>query len=338
MPHGSIGFSVGAQEAHEGGATFTVGVGQQRNRWLSRPHHRRPPQPDMSACVAGHLSRGARLGGLGCLGRQLLGDPCLLSRSRHVRGLRLPVRRRIPHDVCDRNRNDQVTSTEILREQAAEAEARAAAKAAAEAAAHTAAEATARAAAEARAEAELAAAKARAHKTPVKHLSVKPVAHSRHSSADPGFTKLDITTSPYTFVTVKLSRYGHSTERFEWGSHSTEVAEVVRWSCRSPGGTYRYVVTAKSDVGRALIRRGRFVPVSVARCRALKKQEAEAKERSEREAAEEQRGAEREERERLATAEANCRAEGGTPITLYVEGRAERYCRAPWGGLLPVPH
>jgi hypothetical protein len=185
--------------------------------------------------------------------------------------------------------------------------------------------------------AEIAAAKARAHKISVKHLSVTPAAHARNSSFDPGYTNLDITTSPYAYVVVKLSRYGHTTEHLEWGGHSSEVAEVIRWSCKSPGGIYRYVVTAKSGVGPTLTRKGHFAPVSITRCHTLKQQEAEARERSEHEAAKEQSHVEREERERLETNEANCRAEGGTPRTLYVEGRAERYCIAPWGGFLPVP-
>lgn len=195
----------------------------------------------------------------------------------------------------------------------------------------------------------VAAAKAQAHKTPVKHLSVQPVSHSRRSSTDPGYTNLDVTTTPYAYVVVKLSRYGHSTEHFEWGGNSTEVAEVIRWSCKSPGGTYRYVVTAKSDVGPTLTRRGRFAPVSAVRCHALKEEEAKAREhrereageereRSEHEAKEEQSRIEREERERLEEYEFNCRAEGGTPIWLFVEGMERRYCRGPDGGLLPVPH
>jgi hypothetical protein len=46
------------------------------------------------------------------------------------------------------------------------------------------------AAEEAKRAAELAAAEAKAHETPVKRLSVKPVAHARHSSTDPGYTNL----------------------------------------------------------------------------------------------------------------------------------------------------
>lgn len=190
----------------------------------------------------------------------------------------------------------------------------------------------------ARAAAAIAAARAQAHKTPVTQLAVKAVSHFRRSSVDPGYTAIDITTSPYAYVVVKLWRYGHNTEHFEWGAHPTEAAEVIRWSCRSPGGVYRYVVEAKSGVGPTLTRKGRFAPVSAARCHALKHEEAEARRRSDRRAAEERRRVEDEERERLEIYEANCRTEGGTPITLFVEGRAERYCRAPQGGLLPVPH
>jgi chemotaxis protein histidine kinase CheA len=187
-------------------------------------------------------------------------------------------------------------------------------------------------------QAAIAAARARAHKTPVTHLSVKAVPYTRASSFDPGYTSLRVNTSPYAYVVVKLARYGHTTLHFEWGGRSSVVAEVIRWSCKSPGGTYHYVVTAKSGVGRTLTRRGHFAPVSSGRCHQLKRQEREARERNEREAAEEQSRAEREERERLTIAERNCEAEGGRPITLIVEGRAERYCKAPNGGILWVPY
>ncbi len=187
-------------------------------------------------------------------------------------------------------------------------------------------------------EAALAAKRAAAHKRPVRHLSVKAVAHTGHSSTDPGYTNLDITTSPYVYVVVKLSRYGHSAEHFEWGPHATEVAEVIRWSCKSPGGTYRYAITARTNVGPTLTRRGRFTPVSVATCHQYEQRETEARARHEQEVLAGYEQEVREERERLETYEANCRAEGGTPVTLTVEGTSERYCRAPSGGLLPVPH
>lgn len=190
----------------------------------------------------------------------------------------------------------------------------------------------------AREAAEKEAAIAAARSKPVSRLIVRAVSHPGRTSRYPGYTELLVSTSHYAYVSVNLRRYGHSAEDFDWGGVSTEVAETIAWSCKSPGGTYSYVVTSKSNVGAARTVRGRFDPVSAARCRTLKQQEAEARERSERRAREERERSEREERERLETYEANCRAEGGTPITLIVEGRAERYCRAPQGGLFPVPH
>ncbi len=190
----------------------------------------------------------------------------------------------------------------------------------------------------AREAAERAAVIAAARSMPVSRLIVKTVSHRGRTSKDPGYTELVVSTSHYAYVSVKLVRYGHSTEDFEWGDVSTEVAETIPWSCESPGGTYGYVVTARTNVAPAFTTRGHFSPVSVERCRTLKREEAESREQSERRAAEERRRGEREERERLETYEANCRTEGGTPITLIVEGRPLRYCRAPQGGLLPVPH
>ena len=179
---------------------------------------------------------------------------------------------------------------------------------------------------------------ARERGKPVTRLSVRAVSHSGHTSADPGYTELDVTTSHYAFVTVQLRRYGHSTEHFEWGAASTESAENISWTCRSPGSIYHYdVVTARTNVGQARTVRGEFRPVLASRCRTLERVEAAARRESERRAREERELGEREELERLETYEANCRAEGGAPVTLTVEGRRARYCRAPAGGLLP-PH
>lgn len=198
-------------------------------------------------------------------------------------------------------------------------------------------EAAANAAAQAKAEAALAAEISRARSKPVTRLLARTVAHDGRSSQDPGYTELYVTTSHYAYVTVKLTRYGHSTEHFEWGDTSTEVAETIPWTCASPGGIYRYVISARTKVGATRTVRGAFAPVSASRCRSLKRQETEARERSEHEAAEERRRIEHEERARLERFEFNCRAEGGTPITLYTETGSERGCKAPDGGLLPVP-
>ncbi len=86
----------------------------------------------------------------------------------------------------------------------------------------------------ARYNAEVAAAKAAAHRRPVKHLSVNAAAHTGHSRNDPGYTNLDLNTSPYAHITIKLSRYGHITQHLEWGESSKAVAMVIPWRLQQP--------------------------------------------------------------------------------------------------------
>lgn len=190
----------------------------------------------------------------------------------------------------------------------------------------------------ARYDAEVAAAKAAAHRRPVKHLLVSAVAHTGHSRNDPGYTNLDLNTSPYAHITIKLSRYGHITQHLEWGESSKAVAMVIPWSCNSPGSTYSYTVTAKSNVGKALTRRGHFNPVSVGRCHEYEAKEAEARARHEREVIAGYEQEAREERERRERYETNCRKLGGQPVELEVGGEYRIYCRAPGGGTIPVPY
>ncbi len=190
----------------------------------------------------------------------------------------------------------------------------------------------------ARYDAEIAAAKAAAHKRPVKHLSVSAVGHPGHSRNNPGYTNLNLNTSPYAHITIKLSRYGHMTEHLEWGERSKEVAMVIPWSCKSPGGTYYYTVTAKSNVGKALTRRGHFSPVSVGRCHEYEAKEREARERHEHEVIAGYEQEAREERERRERYETNCRKLGGEPVELNVSGEYRIYCKAPGGGTIPVPY
>lgn len=204
-----------------------------------------------------------------------------------------------------------------------------------EAPAREAAEAT---AAQEKREAEVAAAKAQAHKRPVTHLSVDAATHDGHSRKDPGYTNFDLNTSPYAYLTIKLSRYGHVTYHLEWGAHSKAVAVVIPWSCNSPGSTYTYTVTAKSGVGKTWKRVGHFNPVSIARCHEYEAQEAEARARHERQVIAGYEQEAREERERRERYETNCRKLGGEPVELQVGGEYRIYCRAPGGGTIAVPY
>jgi hypothetical protein len=240
---------------------------------------------------------------------------------------------------------------EVAAREAARAAQEAAAKAAREAAAVASQEAAARAVHEAaeRAAAEAAAAAAQAARLkaarskPVTRLTVSAVAHDGPSLAHPGYTSLVVTTSPFAFVTVRLTRNGHRTVRREWGEQASAVAAEVSWSCHHPGGTYLYTVTARTGVGRKLSKRGRFAPVSAARCHELEGQEAntgehqraQAKEREAREYDEELQRRERAEHEEREQQEATCRQEGGTPTIVVGSEGATWVCEAPDGGTLP---
>ncbi len=197
---------------------------------------------------------------------------------------------------------------------------------------------------------EEAAAAQRARQVPVSHLSVTLLSHRRRASRAPGWTEIGVTTDTYAHVIVTVAREGArrgQTVRFDEGSEPPDVAIAQSWSCREPGA-YSYLVSARSDTGPTLTRRGHFASVSRAWCRAAKQKEARARERHERQEverrdrearreAERRNGEARARREALERWERNCRAEGGTPITLYTSEGPERACRAPNGGLLPVP-
>jgi hypothetical protein len=175
---------------------------------------------------------------------------------------------------------------------------------------------------------------------PVGSLSVKAITHAGTSSQHPGRTAIRIVTSPFAHVVIKIRRYGHRTERYDASPPSltgrTGTVEVeYPWTCSRPGGSYRYLVTSRSGVGRTLSRSGHFSPVSVARCHALERREQEARERNARRYAEGLRQEREAEEARQREGEQNCRTEGGTVVHLYVEGEPRLGCRSPSGGLLP---
>ncbi len=113
---------------------------------------------------------------------------------------------------------------------------------------------------------------------------------------------------------------------------------VIPWSCKSPGGTYHYTITAHSNVGKTLTKSGHFSPVGVERCREYEAKETEAREHHEREVIAGYEQEAREERERRERYENNCRKLGGEPVVLEVGQEYRIYCRAPGGGTIPVPY
>ncbi|HME04940.1 MAG TPA: hypothetical protein VKG38_18100 [Solirubrobacteraceae bacterium] len=154
-------------------------------------------------------------------------------------------------------------------------------------------EAASNAEARARESAEWTTAEERARNAPVSHLTVTTISRPGKSSQHPGETELILNASPFAQVTLKLTGRARRSEHFEMdpampSETSAETIIPVEWTCARPGGVYKYVVTAHSEVGATLTRRGQFRPVSVARCNLLKRHEAEAKERDARRYAEEE--------------------------------------------------
>jgi putative hemolysin len=179
----------------------------------------------------------------------------------------------------------------------------------------------------------------RAHETPLTRLSVSLETVHGKSSSYPGDTLIYVAVAAYAHVTIKLVHgKHHRTVHYEevGTANGAPGPTLVIWSCSNAGGQYSYTVTARSDVGPTLTRRGHFKAVTVTRCAALRRQEQDARQRDIRKYEEEVKRTEREQRAAVEREEYNCRAEGGTPITLHTSEGNVPACRAPDGGLLPV--
>lgn len=219
-----------------------------------------------------------------------------------------------------KSQEEQLAAERAKAQLEAEAPARKAAEAAAE---------------KAKLEAEESTARAFAHKKRIRHLRAWTRAVYGRSSQFPGETWITIDTDPFSYVTVKLTRYGHVTLGLEWGAQS-ESTLVWPWRCSGPGGVYKYEVRARRD-GASKIARGSFAAVTPAYCRKLKREEAEARRRETKRFAEEDaREAERKDA-RQKRWEERCRNEHGTPTWEPFESGSELWCVGPTGGHLIVP-
>lgn len=119
-------------------------------------------------------------------------------------------------------------------------------------------------------------------------LSVRTRSHAGRTASKPGETELLVSVTPDAVLRVVLRHHGHTlTKRVSVGAKSPGKI-VVPWSCSAPGGVYSYAITATDAYGASLTRTGKFRPVTVARCRALRaadeqRRSAEARERHEQE-------------------------------------------------------
>jgi hypothetical protein len=157
-------------------------------------------------------------------------------------------------------------------------------------------------------------------------------------STRPGHTTLTITTTPYARVRLTLQRGSRrQVIPLTWG-HSRIGRQRIEWSCDGGGASvYRYEVAARDEAGRTLTRTGRFRTISPAQCAALRATERAARARAAAARAARARAAAAARRAYYARWFHNCRAAGGTPVTVYLKVGPRVMCRAPYGGFLSVP-
>jgi putative hemolysin len=159
----------------------------------------------------------------------------------------------------------------------------------------------------------------------------------------PGWTEFRIATTRFADIRIELRRGGRkSVMKYNVGNR-TSIAPAAYWSCKKPGGRYRYRVVASDSHGKQMTKSGTFRPVGRARCRALRNQEQRAKAARQREidrrVAERRRAEAAAERRRVNRYKSNCRKLGGTPELMRTSEGNYWVCVAPWGGTwIDVPY
>lgn len=140
---------------------------------------------------------------------------------------------------------------------------------------------------------------------PLSTLGVTTRARLGRSSRAPGKTELLVKVTPYTPVRIELRRNGRRyVSRFAGDDRST-LRFSVPWSCRDPGGRFRYTVTARDATGKTLTRSGSFRPISAGYCRQLRAYEAD-----------------------VARYKAECKRRGGRPKEIRTKRGSEWTCVA----------
>jgi hypothetical protein len=171
---------------------------------------------------------------------------------------------------------------------------------------------------------------------PLTRLSVRASSRAGARSTRPGRTLLRVTATAWAHVRISLRRSGRErVMRFRWNASPTRSLRVD-WSCRLPGGRYRYRVVATDDDGRRLTRTGSFSTVTRSRCKAMRRRESRALQqrvkariRREQAAARRQQAAERRQLQRSI---ANCHAFYGVVRKVWLDdGTTTLYCVSPYG-------
>lgn len=179
------------------------------------------------------------------------------------------------------------------------------------------------------------------HGPTLEQLRVRTRARKGTTTQVPGWTEFRITTTRFADVRIELQRNGRTSVRKYNVGDRTSIAPAAYWSCKKPGGRYRYRVVASDSHGKQMTRSGSFRPVGRARCRAMRKQEQRAKAARQREidrrVAERRRAEAAAQQRRINRYKSNCRKLGGSPELIRTGDGSYWVCVSPWGGTWDVP-
>jgi putative hemolysin len=180
------------------------------------------------------------------------------------------------------------------------------------------------------------------HGPQLTRLRVRTRPSKGDSPSWPGMTVFEVSVTPYATIRLELRRAGRRSVQKLAADGRGKAWPSVAWSCKKPGGRYRYRVVASDSHGRTRTKAGTFRPVSAARCRALRKKEQRAKAARKREVdrrvAERRRNEAAAQQRRINRFKSNCRKLGGTPELIRTGDGSYWVCVSPWGGTWDVPY
>ncbi len=183
-------------------------------------------------------------------------------------------------------------------------------------------------------------------------LAARQVSRRGRTSASPGHSVVHVSTTPFARVRYELARQGRRAALYSQADREGRSSLPLAWSCTRPGGRYDVTVVASDQYGSRRSVGLRFAPVSEARCKGMARAEARARRiraarraarqrAADRRYAREQAAIERAERRsqarRMSRFRSNCRAIGGSPVTIQTGDGPYTVCRSPIGGILTVP-
>jgi hypothetical protein len=188
---------------------------------------------------------------------------------------------------------------------------------------------------------------------PLTHLHVSTQAKPGETYKYPGYSLININTSPYVRISLQIRTRG-KTQSFTENLTSQRTAQLtLTWSCTHPAqGRVPFTVEATDQLGHTKTAHGSLVYAPLSLCMRLHAQllavQLALKEKREQAEQQKLKAEQQQQQQEEAAAEAaqqaqynrfvnNCKALGGTPVTLQLSSGDSTFCRAPWGGYMNIP-